>query len=299
MSVQKLNRSTPKKIVLSASRRTDIPAFYMPWFMAAVGRGRFTVTNPYNRRMSHVTATPDRVHAIVFWSKNFGPLLEAGRADELVRRGYHLFFNFTINPADRILEPAVPALGERLGQMRHLTRRFGSSAVAWRLDPICFYRGPGGKKRDNLRGLARLADAAAACGVRRCTTSFLDIYAKVKRRAAAGGRITFIDPPLAAKVELLLKLEETLADRGIRLQTCCEKEVIAALPGGSAVRSGACISNDLLMSLYGGDLPTRRDTGQRTGAGCGCQASVDIGDYAAQPCYHNCLFCYANPRAAE
>jgi hypothetical protein len=127
-------------------------------------------------------------------------------------------------------------------------------------------------------------------------TSFLDIYAKVKRRAAAGA-FTFVDPPLPDKIDLLLNLERRMAARGIALQTCCEKEVVEALPGESTVTPSACISNLRLMSIYGGTLSLRKDRGQRVKAGCGCQVSVDIGSYDRHPCFHNCLFCYANPRA--
>ena len=80
------------KIVLSASRRTDIPAFYMPWFMEQIKNGRFPVVNPFNRRESIVPATPDQVHSIVFWSKDFGNFLKNDFGQWLQKQGYHLFF---------------------------------------------------------------------------------------------------------------------------------------------------------------------------------------------------------------
>jgi hypothetical protein len=67
-----------KNIVLSASRRTDIPAFYMPWFMEGIARGEFEVVNPYSRKTTRVPATTPPVHTIVFWSKNFGPFIDGG-----------------------------------------------------------------------------------------------------------------------------------------------------------------------------------------------------------------------------
>jgi hypothetical protein len=103
------------KIVLSASRRTDVPAFYMDWFMRSIEQGFFEVTNPYNRRKSIVAATPDKVHTIVFWSKNFARFLDHHYGDFLQRQGYHLFFNFTINSENPLLEPHVPPLQQRLG----------------------------------------------------------------------------------------------------------------------------------------------------------------------------------------
>ena len=85
------------QIVISASRRTDIPAFYMDWFMEQIKKEVFEVTNPYNRRKSIVPATPDKVHTIVFWSKNFAPFIKGRFGQTLLRMGYNLFFNFTIN----------------------------------------------------------------------------------------------------------------------------------------------------------------------------------------------------------
>jgi hypothetical protein len=269
----------------------------MPWFMSSIKRGFFEVTNPYNRRVSHVPASTDQVGAIVFWSKNFGPFLANDWGRQLAAEGYHLFFNFTLNAAHPVLEPGVPPLLNRLNQLKELNRQYGPEAVTWRLDPICWYRSAQDGVKTNLMDLDRLIDAAAGCGTRRCVTSFLDIYKKVKRRAASSGGIRFIDPPLSEKVTVLLDLEKRLSARNISLQTCCETEVSDMLPVESTITPSACISNSLLMSLYGGRLSLQKDRGQRIKSGCGCHVSADIGSYDHHPCYHNCLFCYANPCA--
>ncbi len=282
-------------IVLSASRRTDIPAFHMPWFMQGIEAGAFTVEHPFSRKTRSVPATIPPVQAIVFWSKNYGPFLAGGFGERLAKLGYGLFFQFTINPEDALLEPRVPPLAERLAQLRGLAARFGAEAVNWRLDPICAYRlGETGRIRDNLGGTARIADVAAAAGIRRCTTSFLDLYAKVRRRAA-GRRpgVSFVDPPPEAKIETLLALEALLAGRGIALFTCCEGELLGRLPGSSTVRAGACIPSEHLVALYGGRLSFARDPGQRRAQGCLCRVSQDIGSYDRQRCGHGCLYCYA------
>ncbi len=287
--------NTPCKIVLSASRRTDIPAFYMPWFMVQISRGSFEVVNPFNQRVSVVPATPDAVHTIVFWSKNFRPFIGGHYGDRLLELGYHLFFNFTINSASADLEPNVPSLDERLNQMSYLAEHFGPLAINWRFDPICFYRVNQGALNDNLHDFAYIARKAAGCGIERCITSFMDHYPKIARRLPPRSGFVFVDPPLIDKVNTLMKMESQLADLGIQLQTCCEKAVIDALNANSSITPSACIPNDLLLGLYGGNLSLKRDTGQRVKAGCGCRVSVDIGSYRQQPCYHNCLFCYANP----
>jgi hypothetical protein len=285
----------PEALVISASRRSDIPAFFMPWFMAGIAQGEFEVVNPYNRQVKRVPATAPPVHTIVFWSKNFGPFLDAGWGDHLQRMGYHLYFQFTINSEDRLLEPNLPGLPLRLEQLRRLCDRFGPQTVSWRLDPICHYRWNGSVLRDNLGDLEQIAEAAAAAGIRRCTTSFLDLYPKIARRAARHSGFQLIEPGLSRRVEILLDLERHLSALGIALFTCCETETLAALPVDAAIAPAACIPNDRLMRLYGGRLSLRPDPGQRRSAGCGCRLSTDIGSYDRHRCPHGCLYCYANP----
>jgi len=283
------------KIILSASRRTDIPAFFMSWFMDSIRQGRFEVENPYNRKISRVPAGVHRVHSIVFWSKDFGPFLKGRYGEDLLARGYHLFFNFTVNSEDALLEPQIPPLTTRLDQLAALCRRFGPEVINWRFDPICFYtRGPG-DRQDNFKDFERIAAAAGRMGIKRCVTSFMDDYAKIRKRTAAIPGFRFQHLPLAEMVACCLAMQRTLETQAIRLQACCEKDVLAALPAGAGVEQGSCISADLLMALFGGKLSRKRDTGQRLKAGCGCHISRDIGSYDRHPCRHDCLFCYANP----
>ena len=97
------------------------------------------------------------------------------------------------------------------------------------------------------------------------------------------------------KKKIILKMEQALISDNINLKLCCEKEVLDALPATTTVTESSCIPNDLLVELFGGNLSLKKDTGQRVQKGCGCKVSVDIGSYHHHPCYHNCLFCYANP----
>lgn len=287
----------PRRCVLSASRRTDIPAFYLDWFLEGIQRGHFEVRGPYRRQPRRVPASVAAVHTIVFWSKDFGPFLRRRVGERLQRQGFHLFFNFTVNSRDRVLEPRVPALGERLHQLAELARRFSPAAIHWRFDPICHYRTTDGRTHHNRGDFERIADAAAAAGIRRCITSFVDLYPKVRRRAERIG-IRFEDPPLAEKAAILEDMAKALHSRNIGLETCCEAEVLAHLTVDTNIRAGACIPSDRLMALFGGRLSLRRDSGQRRQAGCRCRESVDIGSYDLHPCRHNCLFCYARPTGA-
>lgn len=283
-------------VIISASRRTDIPAFYMEWFMEQLGSGVFEIRNPYNGRVSRMPAAPDNVSGIVLWSKDFGPFIRGNYGERLIQRGYPLLFNFTINSTDRLLEPFVPSLPERLGQLARLSRRFDKRCIHWRFDPICFYQRDDRVRHHNLHDFLQIADAAGDCGIQACITSFMDHYPKIHKRARSIRGFSFLDPPDDEKIDILMKMEAILQSRDIRLLTCCEPELMDQLPPHSKIGKSACISAHLLIEISGERFTIRKDRGQRIQKGCGCQTSVDIGSYTRHPCYHNCLFCYANPK---
>lgn len=267
----------------------------MPWFMEQIKKGSFEVVDPYNQHVFYVPGTPDKVHTIVFWSKNYGPFIENSYGEQLNKKGYHLFFNFTINSDCTLLEPNVPPLKARLDQLEQLCQRFGAAKLNWRFDPLCFYRTAAGPLKDNLGDLSRIADKAAECGIARCITSFMDNYPKIRRRLSVLPGFEFVDPPLEDKVGIIIAMEKKLVGKNIHLSVCCEKEILNALPRDSQVTGSSCIPSDLLQHLYGDRLSLKKDAGQRVKAGCGCKVSADIGSYRLQPCFHDCLFCYANP----
>jgi hypothetical protein len=287
-----LMKPEPKQI-LSVSRRSDIPAFYMPWFMEQVNRGCIEVVNPFNRQVRRVAVSPETVHTMVFWSKNFGPFLAGGYGEQLESMGYHLFFNFTVNSHLPILEPGVPDLAGRLDQLGELCRRFDRATVQWRFDPICHFTTGAGGIQNNLADFKTIAAVAGRCGIDLCITSFMDHYRKIARRVEAG--FAFVEPSTTEKTSILLDMQQTLTPLGLDLALCCEQGVLDKLPLGSGVRTAACISGQRIMAVHGGRVSTRRDPGQRRASGCACTLSVDVGSYHLHPCHHNCLFCYANP----
>jgi hypothetical protein len=287
--------NTPIKFVLSASRRTDIPAFYMDWFMDRMEKGAFEVKNPYNGQIRHVIATVNAVHTIVFWSKNFAPFLDGGYGERLKKMGFNLFFNFTINSESKFLEPNVPPLSERLNQLSELAGTYPPESISWRFDPICRYATPLGHLMDNLDDFPEIAEHAGRCGITRCITSFMDLYPKIQKRTARAQAPSFISMPPTEQDRILSAMQSTLKECGLQLFTCCEKELLESLPETSGIKAAGCIPNDLIVRLFGGRLSLKRDTGQRVSSGCGCKVSVDIGAYDQHPCFHNCLYCYANP----
>lgn len=282
-------------VVISASRRTDIPSFYMPWLMKQLERGFVETVNPYNRHRKEIPANPDAVHSIVFWSKNYGFFLKREYGEKLRAKGYRLFFHFTINNYPDPLESEVPHLAERLDQAAELCRRFGPETITWRFDPILFYRCNGETEvHHHLDGFREIAAKLAESGVERCITSFADPYQKAVRRMSKTG-LTLVEPHDDQKKRILTRMAERLKTLGIKLSVCCEKALLDQMDGQTEISPAACIDHTLLQELFGGDLSFKRDTGQRQKAGCQCHKAVDIGDYTAHPCYHHCLYCYANP----
>lgn len=283
--------------IISASRRTDIPGLYTPWFMDCIRRREAVVVNPFNRKTRTVDLDPASVYAIVFWSKNFGPFLDLEAHRQLQDLGYNLFFNFTVNTAHPLLEPGLPDLSSRLAQAETLCRTFSGDQVAWRFDPICFFE-QDGQTRNNLADFAAIARRMADAGVSRCITSFYDPYAKVDRRItrmhkAGSPAFRFTDPGLDKKTEVVRRMADRLDNLGIKLFLCCEAGILSALEGTRNVAASACIDSRLLGKRFGGSPSTARDQGQRKDKGCTCSKSVDIGSYQDHPCRHNCLFCYA------
>lgn len=291
--------------VISASRRTDIPAWYTPWFMDRIQQGRFEIKNPFSRKVRWVDVTPDNTHSIVFWSKNYGPFLELEAERVLAAMGFRLYFNFTVNSHSPVLEPNLPNLKVRLRQAEVLAGRFGPETVAWRFDPICFYTVGPNTLKNNLNDFKMIADAMAGFGITRCVTSFYDPYKKVDQRIrylrqSGDPAFSFLDPHDSEKIGIIRQMSEYLTRKNIRLHLCCEKALLDGLKSEKAtVRANACIDGRRLKKIFGGNPVLARDTGQRTQKGCHCSKSVDVGSYRDHPCRHNCLFCYAATQLDE
>jgi len=294
-----MNRNPGK--ILSASRRTDIPAFYMDWFMDHIYSGFFNVKNPYTRIVKKIEVSKDIIHSIVFWSKNYDAFIKARAGEKLTQLGFNLYFNFTINSKNSFLEPNLPALKKRFEQLDELVSVFGPEKISWRFDPICFYETNDTRSaKNNLLDFPVIAEEVSRLGIKRCVTSFFDDYTKIQRRlkflSSKNNRvIIFKDPSMDKKKEVIHRMEKHLARTNITLYLCCERQVFSNLDTGTTVLENACIDGNLLKTLFGGHPELKRDYGQRSKKGCQCTKSIDIGSYEQHPCFHNCLFCYANP----
>lgn len=278
------------RTVISASRRTDIPAHYYDWLREGLARGEVEVTVPFNRRVITVSLRDEDVHTLVLWSKDFGRIV----GDLDFWRARRLYFNFTLNDCSE-LEPNVPPLEQRIEQMRILADAFGPERINWRFDPVVCWRYEAGAGagtaetwRDNLAGFEALADRVAHCGVTRCTFSFMTVYRKTIARGRRLG-IEFHDPPLDQKRDVASWLAREADRRAMVLLNCC----IEGLEGIDNLERGRCIDGALLARLADEPCSIERDKSQRSL--CGCTVSRDIGSYW-MTCPHSCSYCYANPK---
>ncbi len=265
-------------VIISASRRTDIPAFYMPWFVGRLRAGTVSYPNPFGGQIHQVSLRPQDVHSIVFWSKNYRPFLTY--LDFLEESGYRFVCHYTITGLPRVLEPRVPDWRVGVETLRALATRIGPERVLWRFDPIVFT-----EHLDAEFYTARFAALAGALSgyTRRCYFSFATFYAKAQRRLAAAG-VQYRDPPLEEKRTLAHTLAGIAADAGMTLYACCQPDLV-----DEVIRPAACVDADLLAELF--PLPALHAPPRPTRAGCGCAASRDVGVY--DTCLHGCRYCYA------
>ena len=273
-------------MIISASRRTDIPAFYSDWFFNRWRAGSVLVRNPVNpRRVSRVPLTPDTVDGVVFWTKNPAPLL-AAHAHELLNLSVPFYFQFTLNAYGPELEPGVPEPRKVLKTFVGLSRLVGRERVIWRYDPIIV--------SDRLtvdwhfRRFSRLATELAP-HAEQCIISFLDLYRKTRRQL--GQRAGILSEPggaeeLTAQLELGHRLHTVAAAAGLTLSACAERPELAQF----GISPARCIDPGLIARLAGRPVTVGKARGQRRE--CGCADSADIGAY--DTCPHGCRYCYAN-----
>lgn len=259
-------------MIVSASRRTDLPAFYSEWLLRRLREGFCLVQNPYDaRRLQRVPLTPDVVDCIVFWTRDPRPLLP--HLAELEALGHRFYFQFTLNAYGVALEPQVPRLAQAVEAFGRLSEAVGSQRVVWRYDPIVLE--PHCDEAFHRRAFAALAAALEGYGAH-CVMSFVDPYAKLRGRFQA--------PQRAPMRALARALAEIACARGFSLETCAEAEDFT----DCGVEPGACVDRARIEALLGTSLG---GTAQKSRAYCRCMESVDIGAY--DTCLHGCAYCYA------
>ncbi|MEK6711619.1 MAG: DUF1848 domain-containing protein [Nitrospinota bacterium] len=277
------NGKAPDPQVISVSRRTDVPAFHVRWFLRRLEEGFAEYRNPFSGKLHRVSLRPGDVRAFVFWTRNPAPLLP-----HLDRIGAPCYFLYTVNGYPKGLERAVPPLAQAVRTFAKLSERLGPGRVRWRYDPI--YLSQETDPAFHRRNFARIADALEGL-TRECIASFADMYGKVRRNAAKlPGELRPEEGDFPARKALMDELAEMAGERGMRLLACCEDALV-----GGPVGKARCVDPELLERI----APSREPLPIRpTREECGCAASRDIGAY--DTCPHGCLYCYANasPEAA-
>ncbi|HOX31472.1 MAG TPA: DUF1848 domain-containing protein [Spirochaetales bacterium] len=280
-------------MLVSASRRCDLPAFRMGWLMERLREGRVEVPNPYDARRSRLVGlAPAEVECMVFWTRDPRPL--AARARELEELGYRFYAQVTITGYPPELEPGCLRPPEAVGAFAALAEAVGPERALWRYDPILVAAGLDADwHRRNFAALA----AALEGRTRRVTLSLLDEYAHTQGRLERAGfpGAVFGSPrkPGAAAAALppepypglLAELASIARSRGIEPLACAEPYDLSGL----GIGRGACVDPALIEALFGVAIGSGKDRGQRPG--CGCAPSVDIGEYGSCPAA--CAYCYA------
>jgi len=275
-------------MIVSASYRTDIPAFYTSWLLARLAEGVCRVANPYGGRDYQVSLAPGAVDAFVFWTRNLGPLLPAL---ERVAAVAPFAVQYTVTGYPRALEPGVIAPEAALAQLAELRRRWGPRAAVWRYDPVLLSSlTPPDWHRANFAALARALTGV----VDEVVVSFVEPYRKTARNleaAARRHRFAWRDPPPAEKRALAADLAAIAGTHGMRLTLCTQPLLLAA-----GLAPARCIDAARLADIAGRPIAAR-EKGNRPG--CLCAESRDIGAYDS--CAQGCAYCYAvaSPAAAR
>lgn len=223
----------------------------------------------------------DKISALVFWSKNFGPFLDI--LPFLKDRAYPFYCLYTITGLPPALERKVPPLSASVETFKKLSMNISPGRVQWHYDPIVF--SPSLTLDCHLERFQWIASRLSGY-TSRCIVSFMNRYRKLERRLEGAG-VEIIEPSWEEKMELLRNFVEIGRGHGVELFYCCDDTMSA-----SGIKKARCVDPGILSSECGVDIsrmvfsPSRKD--------CGCLKSFDIGSY--DTCPHGCLYCYANSR---
>ena len=298
-------------MIVSSSRRTDIPAYYAPWFMGRIAAGYCLVANPFDaRRITRVSLAGEDVDFLVFWTRDPRPLIPS--LAELEARGLRFYFQMTITGYPGEIEPGAIPLDDAIGAMRKLIATVGSRRVVWRYDPVfvAMPDGAHGSKAPTLdadwhrRNFERIAAGlnGADGGPERVVFSVLDGYSGTARALENSGYYDTVfgsprkgEPRTESLVlpepypALLADLAAIARSKGMTPTSCAEPFDLSPL----GIEAGACVDQSLASSIWGeaalSSRAGRKDAGQR--GACRCAPSVDIGSYGS--CPRGCTYCYA------
>lgn len=265
-------------MILSVSRRTDIPSYYSDWFYNRIKEGFVCVRNPMNiHQVSRIDISPKVVDCIVFWTKNPEPMIE--RLDEL--SDYKYYFQFTLTGYGKDIERNVPHKKEKMIPIfQRLSEKIGNNKVIWRYDPILFTKTY--TSEYHLKAFEQIAGALRGY-TNKCVISFVDVYAKNKKAMEAMGAYNIDESELmdfAKRISGIAKANE------MTVGSCAEKMDLSKC----GIEHNCCIDKKLIEDSVGCKIKVGKDKNQRLE--CGCIESIEIGTY--NTCKNGCMYCYAN-----
>lgn len=265
-------------MIISASRRTDIPTYYTDWFFNRIKEGFVYVRNPLNiHQISKISLSPDVVDGIVFWTKNPIPMIT--RLDEL--QDYIYYFQFTVNSYGTDIETNVPNKNDIIiPAFKQLSKKIGQDRVIWRYDPILL----NSKYTIDYHVYYFNEIAKRLSGyTNKCVISFVDLYRNTSTNLK---EMELVPMNSSSMLELAKRMVEIAEKNHIVVESCAERINLEQF----GIGHGHCIDCNLFEKLLGYKLEIGKDKNQREE--CGCVTSIDIGMY--NTCKNGCKYCYAN-----
>jgi DNA repair photolyase len=264
-------------MIISASRRTDIPAYYSDWLLNRIKERYVYVRNPMNiHQISKISLDPDIVDCIVFWSKNPKSMLSKLQ----FIKDYAYYFQFTLNPYDRDIEVRLPPKNEILETFKKLSDIIGPRKVIWRYDPILL-----NSKYNILYHIDKFFEFAEKLKgyTEKVTFSFIDFYKKIAEniKSVEISEITHEEKNIIAD-----NFSRVAKENNLLIDTCAEDIDLSKYN----ITHARCIDDRLIAKIIGYNFIAEKDKNQRLE--CGCVGSIDIGEYNS--CSNGCIYCYAN-----
>ncbi len=268
-------------MIVSASYRTDIPAYYAEWFLRRLKAGYSLVKNPYSGRYYRVSLDRRDVSAFVFWTRNLGPFI--GVLEEIDSLGIPFIVQYSITCYPAALERRVVPLETCVQHVRYLAKRFGPRVVVWRYDtiiltsltPVSFH----------FERFSKIAKMLQGC-TDEVVVSWANMYKKTVRnikKASETHPFTWFDPPDKEKMEILLELEGVARENGMKMSVCGQRQYVKG-----RISDSSCVDAKRISDVAGREIEAARKPHR---LGCGCYESRDIGEY--DTCPHGCVYCYA------
>lgn len=267
-------------MIISASRRTDIPALYSEWFINRILNRYVYVRNPMNiHQVSKIDLSSEVVDCIVFWTKNAEPLIDKLHYLE----NYKYYFQYTVTNYPKEIEPNVPSLNNTIKTFKTISNIIGRKKIIWRYDPIVLAH------KFNLswhkKNFAFLCENIAQY-TDKCVISFVDYYKNTKSNFS---ELDYNNISQLEMKEVAYELNTIAHNWNIQLESCAEAVDLTDI----GIAHGKCIDDKLVQEIINCNISVKKDKSQRSE--CGCIASIDIGSY--NTCTNGCLYCYANTNA--